>query len=210
MCYQKAPFRACGITRTPLALLWSGKQHRVNRPCLADSSGSVLALVHLPCYAWATNSVKLPPLALLPLKHIFLAYLIIVQPVHQWYLTPMSGDNSTIIKVEKVLPGFPGEDRMSGNEHWMSKKRCMFSAYLIYSLLVAAQQNHFVGGVTHLSGLSMNWLTLRPLLGNTTVHTFGRCHARLTLQNHVNHSVHNAKPVDNYSSTHMLGGQISG
>lgn len=73
MGYQKAPLRECGITRTLLPLLWSGKQRYVNQPGLAGDSvgGSVLAGAHLPCHAWADAGVILPPISFYSFETLF-------------------------------------------------------------------------------------------------------------------------------------------
>lgn len=81
MGYQKAPLRTDKITRTLLALLWSGKQCHVNQPGLAGNSGcgTALVLVHLPCYAWVEAGVTLPLISFSSFEILFMAHLIITQ-----------------------------------------------------------------------------------------------------------------------------------
>lgn len=81
MGYQKAPLRTDKITRTLLALLWSGKQRHVNQPGLAGNSGcgTALALVHLPCYAWVEAGVTLPLISFSSFEILFMAHLIITK-----------------------------------------------------------------------------------------------------------------------------------
>lgn len=81
MGYQKAPLRTDKITRTLLALLWSGKQRHVSQPGLAGNSGcgTALVLVHLPCYAWVEAGVTLPLISFSSFEILFMAHLIITQ-----------------------------------------------------------------------------------------------------------------------------------
>lgn len=162
MCYQKAPFRACGITRTLLALLWSGKRH-VNRPCLAGSSGSVFALVHLPCCTWAANSVILPPLTFLPLKHFFGSfdhYAACLTSViwHQWAVS-----TQLLLKLGKRFQGFRVETQCQETDTGCQKEMHVFCIQNRFKVF-CSRANLFVRAVTHLSGILIDWLILGPLM----------------------------------------------
>lgn len=194
MGYQKASLREAGITRTLLALLWSGKRH-VNQPGLAGDSGggSMLALVHLPCYAWAEAGVILPPISFCSFEILFMAHLIIIQhhlpasfDTREWYHRCHHGEGSwkTALSI------------LTGNGHWVSKLDIFFCTWNSF-VLFWSRANPFVEAVTHLSKLLMDWMTLGLLLPHqrtpkTTKHSFcqfAECHACFMLQNVTNHFV---------------------
>lgn len=154
MGHQKEPLRARGITRTLPALLWSGKQHCVNQPGLAgDGAGwSVLALVHLPCYAWAEAGVTLPPISFCSFFAWFRRYAACLTSVtwHQkWYGWSRHDDG----RLKNVLRVQKRSCRECKNEMCVL---CTQNSLIVFY----SRTNPFVGAVASLSELLMDWLTL--------------------------------------------------
>lgn len=172
--------------------------------CLAGGSGSVLALVHLPCYAWANNSVILPPIGFCSFETLFSTHLIIMQ-----HVLPVLFDTGVQCHPHSYQH-WETTFRVLRQKHNVRKQTlnvkvihvsCIWNSHSV----LEQSKFFFVGAVTHLSELLMDWLILGLLLpfqhreNTTTLQYFWSicCHTCFTLQNHVYSFVHNGKFVDN-------------